>query len=149
MPGMSAVALPPASTVAPHAPVRWQPWAIGAGALLFVAILAAKFSGPDHAPPVPAPASGPTLPLTTPPPSLPDEIVIATPPLPSEEAGEDWEKIIDKVQDGKLREAKKKLGDWEREHGGATPETEALRTQLDAFPDSDRDRGRGRKKNRD
>lgn len=153
MPGMSAVALPSAGSPAPHAPVRWQPWALGAGALLLVAILAAKFSGPDHAPAVPPTATPPTAsgPTTPPPPTLPDEIVIATPPLQSEEASEDWEKIIDKVQDGKLREAKKKLGEWERDHGGATTETEALRTQLEAFPDTDLDRGRGRgrKKNRD
>ncbi len=149
--GMSAVALPPAGTVAPHVPVRWQPWAIGAGALLFVAILAAKFSGPDHATAVPPATTRPSAggPTTPPPSTPPGEIVIATPPLPSEEASEDWEKIIEKIQDGKLREAKKKLGEWEREYGGATPETEALRTQLEAFPDTDSDRGRGRKKNRD
>ena len=36
-----------------------------------------------------------------------------------------------------LSRARKKLGEWERKHGGATPETEALRTQLDAMPDTD------------
>jgi len=73
--------------------------------------------------------------------------------MESEKASEDWEKIIDKVQDGKIRDARKKLGEWERKHGGATSETEALRTQLEAFPDGDddrdRDRGRGRGRKRD
>jgi len=142
VPGVSAVTLPHASPPAMRGPahVRWQPWAIGIAALTLVGILAVKCRGPENAPAMPSVASEPRTPPTTAPPPSPDEIVITTPPIANQKASKDWQKVVDQVGRGNYREARKKLGDWESKHGGATTETEALRTQLDAFPDQ----GRGR-----
>jgi serine/threonine-protein kinase len=95
--GATAAALPPPPP-ATHAPVRWQPWAIGGAAVLVIAILAAKCSGPDHAPSVPAPSAGPTMPPPSTPP--PDEIRIETPVMRDGKASKDWRKVIENVQDG-------------------------------------------------
>ena len=136
-PGASIVGLPPLAT--PHVPVRWQPWAIGGAAIVLVGILAARCSGPDNSPSVPgstAPFSAPTPPTQ---PSGPIRVV--TPPMRSEKAAKDWRKLIEKLQDGDIGGAKEKLREWERKHG-ATEETAALRTQLDALPERDDNRGR-------
>ena len=135
LPAASIVGLPPFA--APHAPVRWMPWAIGAGALVLVSVLAAKCSGPGNSPSGAMPSASPVSP-----PSRPDEpIRIVAPPLRSKKAEKDWDKLVDKLERGEIGEAREKLGDWERKHG-ATPETEVLRTQLENLPDHYDGRGR-------
>jgi len=126
IPGASAIALSSPGMAPPHAPVRWQPWAIGAAALVVVGVLAARCSGPEKSPSVPAPTALPTARPTEP--SGP--LDIATPPMRDGKAAKDWNKILDRVSQGNFSGAKRKLWEWERKHGGATTETEALRTQL-------------------
>ena len=141
LPGASIIGLPPVST--PHAPVRWQPWAIGAAALVVIGALAARCSGPANTQSMTAPSASPSAPRPTPTPSS-GPIEIATPPMRDGKAAKDWNKILDQVARGNFSGAKRKLWEWERKHtNGATPETEALRTQLDAMG-SDREDERGR-----
>jgi DNA polymerase III delta prime subunit len=65
----------------------------------------------------------------------PDEpIQVAYPPMTSGKAEKDWRKVIENIERGKFREARKKLDEWERKHG-STPETESLRAQLENRPD--------------
>lgn len=131
IPGTDPVRLPHA----PHAPVRWQPWAAGAGAILAIGLLAATCSG-DGKGSKNAPATSPFN--DTLPPALRaaphGPLEIATPPMRDGKAAKDWNKILDHIEDGNFSGAKRKLWEWERKHGGgATPETAALRTQLDAL----------------
>ena len=77
--------------------------------------------------PISQPAAAPAAPIA---PSGP--IRIETPPLHSEKAAKDWGKILEHIEEGRFSNAKRKLWEWERKHAdGATPETEALRTQLE------------------
>ncbi len=119
--GASLIGLPP---VAPaRAQVRWQPWALGAGALVLVAVLAAKCSAPQQPSSMGAPGAMP---------AAQGPLEIATPPMRDGKAAKDWNKVLDHLERGKFSDARKKLGEWERKHG-ATEETEALRRQLDAM----------------
>jgi len=143
--GASVIALSSPGSAPPHAPVRWQPWAIGAAALVVVGVLAARCSGPPDAPSVPGRPASPTSPPTSLP-SLPSEppepntIRVVSPPMRDSKAVKDWRKVLENLDRGRFGEAMKKLGEWENKHG-ATPETEALRTQLEALgPALERDR---------
>ena len=118
---------PPIPAPAQEAPIRWQRWAIGGAVLIVTIALIAGTRGGD---------SGGTTPSTPPAPNAaPTELHIATPPMRDGKAEKDFRKVLDQISRGRIGEARKKLGEWERKHGGATPETEALRTQLDAMPD--------------
>ncbi len=136
LPGASIIGIPP------HPPARWQPWAIGAGALVLVAVLAAKCSGPGDSRSGIMPSAGP---IAAPPREAerPGPIRVETPPMRDAKAAKDWRKLLETLQRGDIGEAREKLGEWERKYG-ATTETEALRTQLESFPDEDADRRRDR-----
>jgi serine/threonine-protein kinase len=111
-----------------RAPMRWQPWAIGGAVLVVTIALVTGTRGGDSSPaasPVSAPA------VATP----PAELRIAPPPMRDGKAEKDFRKVLEHINRGRIGEARKKLGEWERKHGGPTPETEALRTQLDALPE--------------
>ena len=69
------------------------------------------------------------------------------PPFQDGKAAKDWRKVVDKLQKGQYGEARKKLAEWERDHGETT-ETRNLASQLDALPGY-AGRGRGRGPDRD
>jgi hypothetical protein len=122
-PGARPVATPPA--------VRWKPWAIGGGAVVLVIALVAGTRGGSGGPSAPSSA-----PITTPAPvdPPPSELRITPPPFRDGKAEKDFRKVLDQIGKGRIEEAKKKLAEWERKHG-ATPETDALREQLEAMPE--------------
>ena len=135
----SSVSIPPprvglATSTAGAPVVRWKPYAIGGALVLFVIILigATRSSTPSTT------SSASSLP-TAPPPVQPIRIV--DPPMPGGKAAKDWHRVVEHVERGKLDEARKKLGEWERKYG-ETPETEALRRQLDQLDADDRETGR-------
>lgn len=69
----------------------------------------------------------------------PDEpIQIADPPMQGGKSEKDWHKVVEHIERGHYREARKKLDDWERKYG-STPETESLRAQLADRPDDEPD----------
>ena len=75
------------------------------------------------------------------------------PEFQNEEAAKDWRKITDKLRKQQFGEARRKLAEWEREHGETT-ETRNLASQLDALPahvlrTRERERGRDRDRDRD
>lgn len=124
-PPVTSHALSTASGAPLSSPVRWKPFAIGGAIFILVVILIGATrdgSSPSTT------SAGPTrIGPTAPPPDEP--IRISDPPIESGKAAKDWRKIIEHVERGKLGEARKKLGEWERKYG-ATPETESLRAQL-------------------
>ena len=123
-------ARPPVPAPAQRAPIRWQPWAIGGAALIAtIALIAGTRGGGGGG------SGAATAPAATVAP--PGELHITPPPMRDGKAEKDFRKVLDQISRGNIGEARKKLGEWERKHGGATPETEALRTQLDAMPDPD------------
>jgi hypothetical protein len=126
-PGASRPALSESTMGVGAATIRWQPWAAGAAAVLFIGLLAARCgSSKEGAQVPPSIGLGATLPQ--------GPLRIETPPMRDGRAAKDWNKILDQIERGNFSGAKRKLWEWERKHGdGATPETEALRTQLDAL----------------
>ena len=121
-----------AASPAPRAPVRWQPWAIGGAVLLATIALIVGTRGGGGEPAAPAVETPIAAPAGSEPPA---QLHVTPPPMRDGKAEKDFRKVIDQISRGRIGEAKKKLTEWERKHGGATPETEALRTQLDALPD--------------
>ncbi|GEM_PF-1670550 len=136
----------------PIAPVRWKPFAIGGAIFILVVILigatrggSSTGSSPSAGPGVQGgPAEGGRDPAhlgaPVPPPQGP--IQIADPPMPGGKSEKDWNKVIEHIERGHYREARKKLGEWERKYG-ATTETESLHTQLESRADVDAPDERG------
>ncbi len=117
----------------PARPVRWQPWAVAGGAVLLTIILIAATrggGGPPASSPQPAPIVDPAG-------------GGAPPPVLDERAAR---KIQEQLDKGHYGEALEKLEEWEEENGGATPETDDLRRQIEALGDEPRGRGRGKSK---
>ena len=122
------------------APGGWKPFAIGGAIFVLVVILigatrdssrSSRAPSTTHGPSMSGPSmSGPTAP----PPDQPIEIV--DPPMPGGKSEKDWRKVIDHIERGHFREARKKLGEWERKYG-ATTETASLRSQLESRADLD------------
>ncbi|MEO8841860.1 MAG: serine/threonine-protein kinase [Kofleriaceae bacterium] len=106
--------------------VRWQRWAIAAGAVALVIAIAASTGGSKaslvQTPPVAAPGDPP-----------PGQIRAVPPAMPDPHAAKDWNKLVDKLYEHKFDEARRKLDEWEH-YWGATDETRSLRRQLDAMP---------------
>lgn len=128
VPGVTAV-------VPPVTRIRWQPWAVAGAIGVMLAIVVAT-SGGDHPSAALAPGAGSPVPLGgAPPAALPTSFEVATPPMTDGKAEKDWTKVLDQLRRGHVAEARKKLDEWERKHG-ASPETAALRQQLEAVPDS-------------
>ncbi len=117
---------------APAHAVRWKPWAIG-GALVLVTILlfvfAATRGGAPQAAPIVAPSAG------------------GEPPARLD--ANDVRKIQDQLNKGHYSEALEKLDEWEDEHGGATPETDEIRRQIEAVGPEPRGRGKAKKHKED
>ncbi|CAN5875583.1 hypothetical protein BH11MYX3_BH11MYX3_35170 [soil metagenome] len=111
---------------APARALRWQPWALGGGLVLLTIILFAATRGTSSSPPA-ANAGAPV-----PPPAAIDERAAR--------------KIHDHVEKGHYREALDKLDEWEDHNGGATPETDALRREIEDRGDEPRERPRGKSK---
>jgi serine/threonine protein kinase len=117
----TSIPLPPRTSVLASAQrLRWKPWVIGAMAVLLIAILIAARS----------PGSGPSSAGTG---AIPGPIRIDPPPIRDKRAAKDWNKLIEQVQRGRIDEALDKLEEFEDRHG-VTPETDALRAQLQALP---------------
>ncbi len=131
-PGARPSVPPPAQ----RAPIPWKPWAIGGAVVIATIALIASTRGGSRSANAPAAAAPITAPATS---ESPSEIHITPPPMRDGKAEKDFRKVLEHITRGHIGEARKKLGEWERKHGGATPETEALRTQLDAMPETDRD----------
>ncbi|MBL0217920.1 MAG: serine/threonine protein kinase [Myxococcales bacterium] len=145
----SAGAVPVTTPVAaPARLARWKPWVIGgAVAIAMIAVIAGTRGGGAGSSTEGAPAIAPAIaPMVAPASdSTPSELRITPPPMRDGKAEKEFRKVLEQIGRGHIEEAKRKLTDWERKHGGATPETTALRAQLDALgPDrSDPDRGPG------
>ena len=59
-------------------------------------------------------------------------------------AAKDWNKLVDKLREGKFGEARRKLSEFERKFG-EHDETKSLREQLEALPEDEPEhRGPGR-----
>ncbi|MGE0869512.1 MAG: serine/threonine-protein kinase [Kofleriaceae bacterium] len=114
---MSGVPLAHATTVAAPVAVastRWKPWAIaGAFVALIITIAATRGSSARAAI---DPIDG--------------QIRVDRPPMRDGKAAKDWSKLLEHLERGKIDEALHRLDEWERRHG-ETPETEALRRQLE------------------
>jgi hypothetical protein len=117
--------MPRAATPVPAgAPLRWKPWAIGAGALLLLILLATRGGGGgggsnnDVAAPQPvtAPADDPEL---------------------QEHAARDSRRIADEANRGHYRKARELLDEFDRRYG----ETEWARQLRDKLPDEDAPQG--------
>lgn len=100
-------------------PVRWQPYALGAGAVLLAIILfAATRGGGTSSSPGAAPGGEPPA-IGAP----------AAPPAMLD--GRTAREIQKKLDEGDYEKALDKLSEWEDDNGGATPATEELRRQID------------------
>ncbi|MGE0399106.1 MAG: hypothetical protein AB7T06_20515, partial [Kofleriaceae bacterium] len=120
----------------PAAPLRWKPFAIGGAIFVLVIILIGVTRGGSTTAGSTT-TSGPTMSgvgPTSPPPDEPIEI--ADPPMLEGKSEKDWHKVVEHIERGKYREARKKLGEWERKYG-STPETASLREQLANRADDD------------
>ncbi len=120
----------------PAAPLRWKPFAIGGAIFVLVIILIGVTRGGSTSAGS-STTSGPTMSgvgPTSPPPDEPIEI--ADPPMLEGKSEKDWHKVVEHIERGKYREARKKLGEWERKYG-STPETASLREQLANRADDD------------
>jgi serine/threonine protein kinase len=140
-PAVETVALP----APPHARNGWK-WLVGAGALL-AAIAIAAFASRTSSKPAAA-ATGDVAPALPPTPQPPDP---QQPPVLDKHAAKDWQKIADDVRRGHYEPARHHLEEFEERYG-ETPESRALRDQLDALPEHDRPPGppgRGKGKHRD
>jgi serine/threonine protein kinase len=115
--------------------VHWKPWAIGGGLALatLILILATRGGGAAATTPNPGDPTPAIAPLT-PPPAMEER---------------DVRKILDQVEKGHYREALDKLDEWEEHNGGATPESDELRRQIEALgedqPRGPPGKGRGKK----
>jgi len=75
----------------------------------------------------------------------PKLIQAKTPPITTEEAAHDWQKVVDKLYEHRFGEARRRLAEFETKHG-ETDETRELAKQLDSLPEQYlRERGRGKK----
>jgi eukaryotic-like serine/threonine-protein kinase len=142
--GTHAGANLPVAVSLPHPPpwhgMRWKRWAIAAGVLALLVILAivtgrSKSSSdtPTASPIVPEPTQ-PTQPSAD-----PDQqhLIRAFPPAQAQtdrRANKDWNKVVDALYKHRFDDAKRKLDEYER-RWGETEETKNLRGQLDALPD--------------
>ncbi|HSJ99860.1 MAG TPA: serine/threonine-protein kinase [Kofleriaceae bacterium] len=152
------------SALAKAAQYRWKHMVAGIATLLAIVLIAATRCSASDPPGAPAtiPAAGGRGETTADeregregrdgregrgdPPSM---IQARPPELTSEEAAEDWDKVIDKLYKRQFGEARRKLAEWETKHG-ETPETRDLASQLDALPEHVlRGRGKGRGRGRD
>jgi len=120
--------------------MRWKRWAIGAGVLallLILAIVSERSKGSSAAPPaspLPPEQSQPTPQQ----PADPNQPIMikAVPPAQANtdrRANKDWNKVVDALYRHRFDDAKRKLDDYERKWG-ETDETKDLRGQLDALP---------------
>jgi hypothetical protein len=79
----------------------------------------------------------------------PTHIEARPPPITTQEAAQDWLKVVEKLQRHQFGEARRKLAEFETKHD-ESPETRDLASQLDALPESVlRGPGRGRKHKKD
>jgi hypothetical protein len=150
----------PARIATPARRARWQAWAIGAGVLALVVVIAvsshrSRPAGADAtrdagaavgAPgssavqgalpdvePVPDQGSedpAPEDPIDQPPPG---QIRARTPRITDRRAADDWARVVEQLYNHKFDKARKKLVEWEQ-RWGETVETRSLRQQLDALP---------------
>ena len=147
--------VPDATTASsPARPLRWKPWAIGAGALVaLIVVVAAATRKPSASGPATGSASpfairpGDSAPLATAPPAdapveepelelpPPGRISAVTPPITatSRGAAEDWNELVDQLYGKKFDKARKKLREFDQ-RWGESRETRSLRKQLDALP---------------
>lgn len=146
--------VPDATTASPSRPLRWKPWAIGAGALVaLIIVVAAATRKPSPAgtgsgsasllgtpaadtapladePPVDAPVEEPELELPP-----PGQIRTVPPPITASnrDAAEDWNDLVDDLYRQKFDKASKKLREFDRSWGESR-ETRSLRKQLERIP---------------
>ncbi|MBA2539492.1 MAG: serine/threonine protein kinase [Deltaproteobacteria bacterium] len=143
VPGMTVLGLPSGPlSVAARRRVPWKPIAIAIGVVLLIGTVAAISSRSPNSAPVSSPAPGDKpvdTPADKPPeePQPPGELRVITPEIATKDrrAGKDWNKLVDKLHDGKLGEATKKLSEFERKWG-ESEESKSLRAQLGAMPAS-------------
>jgi serine/threonine protein kinase len=107
---------------------RWQTWLAGGLILLVIVIVAATRDGSTPA------RSGAMLPVGAND-ETPTTIDATPPPSTSGKSAKDWRRIIEELQRGNYSGARRKLDDWERKYG-EYPETQRLRSQIDALPQS-------------
>jgi hypothetical protein len=110
-----------ATPVPGAAPVRWKPWAIGAGALLLIVLLATRGGGGGGVSsntdlPAPQPATAP-----------------ADDPELQEHAAHDSRRIADEANRGHYRKARELLDEFDRRYG----ETEWARQLREQLPEED------------
>ena len=145
--GTHAGAQLPVATSLPHPPpwhgMRWKRWAIVAGALALLVLLAIVTGRPKSSSETPAasplPPEQPQPTQATQPSTDPDQqhLIRAFPPAQAQtdrRANKDWNKVVDALYKHRFDDAKRKLDDYER-RWGETEETKNLRSQLDALPD--------------
>jgi serine/threonine-protein kinase len=128
----TAVSLPPVEATqfvadAPKPKRSWQKSAFLGATMLVIIIIAITRQSPSP------PTSN--VRLAEPRPMTKSSIEVARPSLASDKAERDWNKLVDKIQEGKFREARKKLAEFERKHG-SSPETRHLAEQLAQVPDA-------------
>ncbi len=145
--------IPIPDTPTPGAPkqVPWKWIGIGVGIALLigtVAALSSRSSKPDtpEQPIVDKPAPPEPPPDRPPPPEPPTELHAEPPAVATQDrrAAKDWNKLVDKLREGKFGEARRKLSEFERKFG-EFDETKSLREQLEALPEDEPEhRGPGR-----
>ncbi|HWU88227.1 MAG TPA: hypothetical protein VN253_13160, partial [Kofleriaceae bacterium] len=127
-PGISAVSLPGASPpAAAAASYRWKHIVAGVATLLAIILIAASRCSPS-APGGATYSAGPDERG-----ERPTEIQVTAPRFEDGKAAKDWRKVVDKLRRQQFGEARRKLAEWERDHGETT-ETRNLASQLDALP---------------
>ena len=120
--------------VPPSGGVRWRRWApwIGAGVALVLGIAIGAGRRDVGVTSEVEPSAYAPEPRAT--------MTVRPPPDLSGKAAKDWNKIIEKIEEGELNAARKKLDEWEQRHG-RTPESAELARQLEGYHPRER-RGR-------
>lgn len=118
-------------------PVRWKPWALGGAAALLTILLFAATRG----------GGSPQTPQSVPAAAAPGEgAPIAPPAALDPRTARD---IQHKLDEGEYDKALDRLSRWEDDNGGATPETEELRRQIEdalaAMPPGQRKKKKGKR----
>jgi tRNA A-37 threonylcarbamoyl transferase component Bud32 len=140
LPAPAAAVSLPAPTVAPmHAAAAWRhraPWiAVGVALLIGIAIGVGQRGGSGGSATVtPASVVPPVEPAWSPLGAGSEDglITARTPPNLTGKSGKDWDKIVQKLYNHDLAEARDKLAEFERKYGRSA-ETADLAAQLDRF----------------
>jgi eukaryotic-like serine/threonine-protein kinase len=119
-----------AANVGTRGPLRWKPWAV-AGAIVLAIVIGVAVRGGKPSSSSAAPGSSPIVPGV--PASSPDRIDVGVPQGMDRKMANDWQKLVEALQQNDFPKARDRLDEWEHKYGEVT-ESASLRSQLDRLP---------------